>query len=119
MERTNKVKEVTAEQLAKAFEGQIADIVSTGDEGISFEMSKARIDYDETSDELTFTTGNHNHGGVGSVRVNVEEFIDSIEHFEDYNEFCVTFSHTLSSITVSRYKSLEELQKERAEKNKK
>lgn len=119
MERTNKVKEITAKEFATAFEGQIADIVSTGDEGISFEMSKARIDYDESSDELTFTTGNHNHDGVGSVRLGVEDYVDCIEYYEDYNEFCITFSHTLSSITVSRYKSLEELQKERAEKNKK
>ena len=110
------MREVTVKEFVAAFEGVLAEVEPSGYEGISFEMSKARIEYDEDNHELYFATGNYNHDGIGTVTIDTEDYIDSIEHDDELGEYYISFSHTLSDVTVSRFKSLDELKKERAER---
>lgn len=97
------MREVTVKEFAKAFEGVLAEVNTTDYFGITFEMSKARIEHSEDDEELTFTTGNYNYDGVGSVIIK-EEQIDSIEYDEESDEYTISFVSNMPDITVSKFK---------------
>lgn len=109
------MREVTTKELATAFNGVLAEINTTDYFGITFEMSKARIEFSEEDGELTFTTGNYNYDGVGAVIVK-EDLIDTIEHDEESDQYLISFSSDIPDIAVSRFKDVEELEKECAER---
>ncbi|MBR5596642.1 MAG: hypothetical protein IKW30_04455 [Lachnospiraceae bacterium] len=109
------MKEITARELATAFNGVLAEINTTDYYGITFEMSKARIEFSEEDGELSFTTGNYNYDGVGAVVVK-EDLIDTIEHDEESDQYLISFTSDIPDIVVSRFKDLEELEKEHAER---
>ena len=108
------MREVTAKELAVAFEGKLVKIDSPEHYGISFDMEKACIDYNEDLNELTFTAGNYNPDGIGSVSINVNDSVDLIEVDDEEDEpvFVITFTGYMSDVTITRWKSLEELQEE-------
>lgn len=108
------MREVTVKELVKAFEGKLVTIESPEHYGISIDMDKASIEYDEDTNELTFTAGNYNHGGIGSISIDVEDSIDIIEIDDDEDEpvFVISFTGYMSDVTIRRWKSLEELHEE-------
>ena len=112
------MREVTAKELAVAFEDKLVKIESPEHYGISFDMEKACIDYHEDLNELTFTAGNYNHDGIGSVCINVDDSVDCIEIDDEEDEpvFIITFTGYMSDVTITRWKSLEELQEERRQR---
>lgn len=109
------MKEVTAKELATVFEGILTEVSPVDYYGIAFEMSKARIEYNEEDKELCFTTGNYNKDGIGSVIIK-EELIDNIEHDEETEVYVITFTNDIPDIVVTKFKDLAELEKERAER---
>lgn len=111
------MKEITARELATAFEGILTEVSPIDYYGITFEMSKARIEYNEEDKELCFTTGNYNKDGIGSVIIK-EVRIDTIEHDEETDEYVISFedSDCIPDVTVSRFKDLAKLEKECAER---
>lgn len=115
------MREVTIKELVKAFEGKLVSIESPEHYGISIDMDKASIDYHEDTDELTFTAGNYNHGGIGSISIDVEDSIDIIEidDVEDEPVFVITFTGYMSDIRITRFKSIEELEEERRQRKSK
>ena len=112
------MREVTAKELAVAFEGKLVKIESPEHYGISLDMEKACIDYNEDFNELIFTAGNYNHDGIGSVSIDVADSIDIIEVDDDEDEpvFVITFTGYMSDVTITRWKSLEELEEERRQR---
>ena len=108
------MREVTIKELVKAFEGKLVSIESPEHYGISIEMDKVSIEYDEDTDELTLTAGNYNHDGIGSISIDVEDSIDIIEIDDEEDEpvFVITFTGYMSDVTIRRWKSLEELEEE-------
>lgn len=108
------MKEVTAKELAVAFEDKLVKIDSPEHYGISLDMEKACIDYNEDLNELTFTAGNYNHDGIGSVLINIADSVDIIEVDDEEDEpvFVITFIGYMSDVTITRWKSLEELHEE-------
>lgn len=92
--------EVTIKEFATAFEGVLANVETTDYFGITFEMSKARIEYSEDDGELVFTTGNYKNDGDGSVTIKEEE-IEFIEYNEESNEYTVSFFGNIPDIIVS------------------
>lgn len=112
------MREVTVQELVKAFEGQLVNIEAYEHYGISIDMEKACIDYHEDLNELTFTAGNYNHDGIGTVCINVDDSVDCIEIDDDEDEpfFVITFTGYMSDMTISRWKSLEELEEERRQR---
>lgn len=115
------MREVTVQELVKAFEGQLVQVETPEHYGISIDMDKASIDYHEDNDEITFTAGNYNHGGIGSISINVEDSISSIEIDDEEDEpvFVISFNGYMSDIVVTRFKTLEELEDERKQKRRK
>lgn len=108
------MREVTVKELVEAFEGKLVSIESPEHYGISIEMDKASIEYDEDTDELTFTAGNYNHDGIGSISIDVADSVDIIEVDDEEDEpvFVISFTGYMSDVTITRWKSLEELQEE-------
>lgn len=108
------MREVTAKELAVAFEGKLVKIESPEHYGISLDMEKACIDYNEDLNELTFTAGNYNHDGIGSICINIADSVDLIEIDDEEDEpvFVITFTGYMSDVTIRRWKSLEELREE-------
>lgn len=109
------MKTITAKELATAFNGVLAEVTTTDYFGITFEMSKARIEFSEEDGEITFTTGNYNLDGIGTVIIK-ESHIETIEHDEEDDEYVIFFTSDVPDIVVSRFKDLEELEKEHAER---
>lgn len=115
------MREVTAKELAVAFEDKLVKIESPEHYGISIEMDKASIEYDEDTDELTFTAGNYNHDGIGSISIDVVDSIDIIEIDDEEDEpvFVISFTGYMSDIRITRFKSIEELEEERKQRKSK
>ena len=109
------MREVTAKELATAFKGILVDVEPVDYIGITFEMTKATVDYREEDKELVFVTGNHNTDGGAAVIIS-EDWIDCIELDEEDNKYVISFVKNMSNIVVLKHKSLEELEQERAER---
>lgn len=109
------MREVTARELMEAFEGKLVNIEAPEHYGISIDMDKATIDYHEDSNELTFTAGNYNHGGISTISIDVEDSIASIQVDDDEDEpvFVISFNGYMSNIVVTRFKTIEELEADR------
>ena len=107
------MREVTAQELAKAFEGILVDVMPEGCHGITFEMTKADVEYREEDEELVFLTGNRATDGFAAIFIK-EDWIESIEFDEESDEYVISFEEDMPNIVVSRYKTLEELEQERA-----
>ena len=112
------MREITAKELFKAFEGQLVKVEAPEHYAISIDMDKASIDYHEDDNELSFTAGNYNHGGIGTVSVDVDECIESIQldDKEDEPVYTITFTGYMPDIMITRFKSIEELEEERKQK---
>lgn len=115
------MRKVTAKELMEAFEGQLVNIEAPEHYGISIDMDKASIDYHEDNDEITFTVGNYNHGGIGSISINVEDSIESIQVDDEEEEpaFTITFAGYMPDIVVTRFKTIEELEADRKKRQRK
>ena len=109
------MREITARELATVFEGSLTEVSPVDYYGITFEMSKARIEYNEEDKELCFTTGNYNKDGIGSVIIK-ESYIETIEHNEEDDEYVISFTSDITNVVVTRFKDLAELEKECAER---
>ena len=109
------MREVTAKEWATVFEGIFTEVSPVDYYGITFEMSKACIEYNEEDKELCFTTGNYNKDGIGSVIIK-EELVDTIEHDEESEVYVITFISDIPDVVVTRFKDLAELEKECAER---
>lgn len=109
----------TVKEFVKAFENQLVEVRQEDEygNGITIDMSKARLEYSEKDDELYFTAGNYNADGIGAFCVkNTEENIESIT--EDDGYYIIEFTHSISNIAVTKFKNLDELEKERIQKKK-
>ena len=114
------MREITAKELFEAFEGQLVKIEAPEHYAISIDMDKARIDYDKDANELSFTAGNYNHDGIGTVSVDVDECIESIQVDDDEDEpepvYTITFTGYMPDIMITRFKSIEELEADHKQK---
>lgn len=109
-------KEVTIKELAAAFERKYVNISSTDHYGISIEIHKGTIEYEnDIVPELWLVSRDNDNNVTGSVCIS-EDTIESIE--ESNGIYTVNFNYNMTSVDVSQYKTLEELQKSTDEKEK-
>ena len=106
---------VTAKELVTRLEGVLLEVMPVDYYGITFEMTRANAEYREEDKEVVFTAGNHNTDGLASIIIS-EDWIDSIELDEETNEYVISFTENMPNVVVSKFKSLEELMQERAER---
>lgn len=96
------MREVTVQELVKAFEEMTVNVESSDGYGVSINMTKAKISYDEDFDELTFTSGNHNYDGVASISYNVADCIECITFYESDRIYVIEFSQYMSDVEIRK-----------------
>ena len=108
------VKTVTMEELAAAFEGKYVKILPEDHYGISIEMTRGTVEYeDDLKPELYFVSRDDENKVTGSICID-ENSIESIEKYGD--TYIVNFMLCMTSVNISEYKTLQQLQKEREQK---
>lgn len=108
-------KEVTVHELVAAFEGKYVDIISDDRYGITIDMTRATLECEDDKPELWLVSRDDQNRVTGTVCID-EDSIENIEQYED-GSYLINFSLCMTSVSISEYKSLEELQKEHARKN--
>lgn len=97
------MREVTVKEFVEALKGEILEINANDTYVMYIQMSKARLDYDETMNELTFTAGNSNSvDGIGSVSYN-GEIIARIVLDEGTGEYTMSFTEYMPDITMKKF----------------
>ena len=116
MSNTTVIREVTMKELAQAFDGKYINVSSTDHYGISIEMTRGAIEYeDDLKPELWLVSRDSENNVTGSVTFD-EDIIEAIE--ESKGTYTISFTVDMADIDISEYKSLEELQKEHDKKQK-
>lgn len=111
---TTETREVSMKELAQAFEGKYINVSSVDHYGIAIEMTRGTIEYeDDLKPELWLVSRDSENNVTGSVTID-EDVIEVIE--ESNGTYTITFSIAMADVDISEYKSLEQLQKERDEK---
>lgn len=114
MSNTIKTKEITMKELSQAFQSKYVNVSSMDHYGISIEMHKGTIEYeDNLMPELYFVSRDDENRVTGSVCVS-EDAIESIEEY-DNGTYTIRFSIGMADIDISEYKPLEELRKDSGE----
>lgn len=102
-------------ELAQAFEGKYVNVSPVDHYGIAIEVHKGAIEYeDDLKPKLWLVSRDNQNNVTGSVTFD-EDVIEAIEDNED-GTYTISFSIGMADIDVSEYKSLEQLEKERDEK---
>lgn len=110
MANTTETKEVTMKDLAQIFKGKYVNILPMDHYGISIEMHKGTIEYEnDLKPELWLVSRDSENKITGSICIS-EDAIESIEKY-DNGTYTVNFALEMTSVDISEYKTLEELQK--------
>lgn len=111
---TTEAKTVTMEDIAQAFKGKYVSISPADHYGVSIEMTRGTIEYeDDLKPELWLVARDCENNVAGSVCID-EDVIEAIE--ESNGTYTISFTVGMADIDISEYKSLEQLQKEHDEK---
>lgn len=116
MANKTETNNVTLQELATAFKGKYVSVFPSDHYGISIEMTRGTIEYEDgLKPELWLVSRDGENNVTGSICIDEE----SIESIEGYNgTYTITFTLCMADIDISEHKSLEQLQKERAERQK-
>lgn len=116
MSNTTVTREVSMKELAQAFEGKYVNVSSSDHYGISIEITRGTIEYeDDLKPELWLVSRDSENNVTGSVTID-EDVIEAIE--ESNGTYTISFTVGMADVDISEYISLEQLQKERDEKQK-
>lgn len=67
---------------------------------MNLSFSKARIEYDEDMNILTFVAGNYNTpDGIGSVGIRIDDVVDAIR-LEDDGSYTIEFNQYMADINI-------------------
>lgn len=113
---TTETREVSLKELVAAFEGKYVNVSSVDHYGISIEVTRGTIEYeDDLKPELWLVNRDKENNVTGSVCIDGE----SIEAIEESNgTYTISCSIGIADIDISEYKTLEQLQEEHEEKQK-
>lgn len=113
---TTETREVSIKELVAAFEGKYVNVSSIDHYGLAIEIHRGTLEYeDDLKTELYLVNRDSNDNVTGSVCIDGES-IESIE--EENGTYTISFNLDMADIDISEYKSLEQLQAEREEKQK-
>lgn len=116
MSNTTVTREVSLKELAQVFEGRYVNVSPVDHYGVSIEMVRGTVEYENNlKPELWLVSRDSKNNVTGSVTID-EDVIESIEEFN--GTYTISFSIGMADIDISEYKSFEQLQKGRDEKQK-
>lgn len=96
------MKEVTIKELVKDLQGEVVRVESADIYGVNFSFSKARIEYDEDNNELSFTSGRYDTPeGIGSVGIRIDDVVESIM-LNDDSSYTIEFNQYMADINISK-----------------
>lgn len=94
------MKEVTIKELVNALQGKTVKVESADIYGINLSFSKARIEYDEDGNELSFVAGNYNTpDGIGGVGIRIDDVVDAIRLVDD-GSYTIEFNQYMADINI-------------------
>lgn len=94
------MREATIQELVKNLQGKTVAVESADIYGVSINFSKARIEYDEDMNILTFVAGNYNTpDGIGSVGIRIDDIVESIR-LEDNGSYTIEFNQYMADIGI-------------------
>lgn len=94
------MKEVTIKELVNALQGKTVKVESADIYGVNLNFSKARIEYDEDGNELSFVAGNYNTpDGIGGVGIRIDDVVDAIR-LEDDGSYTIEFNQYMADINI-------------------
>lgn len=94
------MKEVTIKELVNDLQGKTVAVESADIYGVSINFSKARIEYDEDMNILTFVAGNYNTpDGIGDVGIRIDDIVESIT-LEDDGSYTMQFNQYMADIGI-------------------
>lgn len=94
------MKEVTIQELVKGLQGKTVAVESADIYGVNLSFSKARIEYDEDMNILTFVAGNYNTAdGIGSVGIRIDDVVEAIR-LEDDGSYTIEFNQYMADINI-------------------
>lgn len=100
MTNTTKTTEVTMKEIAQAFEGKYVRISPEDRYGISIEMTRGTIEYeDDLKPELWLVARDYENNVAGSICID-EDTIESIEKFND-GTYTINFTLNMTSVDVA------------------
>lgn len=94
------MREVTIQELVNTLQGKTIKVDSADIYGINFNFSKARIEYDEDMNELSFVAGNYNTpDGIGGVGIRIDDVVNAIR-LEDDGSYTIEFNQYMADINI-------------------
>lgn len=94
------MKEVTIKELVNSLQGKVIRVESADIYGVNLNFSKARIEYDEDGNELSFVAGNYNTpDGIGGVGILVDDVVDAIQ-LEDDGSYSIAFNQYMADVNI-------------------
>lgn len=94
------MKKVTIQELVKDLQGKTVKVESADIYGVNLNFLKARIEYDEDMNILTFVTGNYNTpDGIGGVGIRIDDVVDAIR-LEDDGSYTIEFNQYMADINI-------------------
>lgn len=94
------MREVTIQELVKDLQGKTIAVESADIYGVNLSFSKARIEYDEDMNTLTFVAGNYNTpDGIGGVGIRIDDVVESIT-LNDDGSYQIEFNQYMADIGI-------------------
>lgn len=94
------MREVTIKELVKDLQGKTVDIESADIYGINFSFEKARFDYNEDMNEISFCAGRRDiPEGIGGFGICVDDVVDCIT-LEDDGSYTIEFSQYMADMYI-------------------
>ena len=94
------MREATIQELVKDLQGKTVKVESVDIYGVSMNFSKARIEYDEDMNILTFVAGNYNTpDGIGDIGIRIDDIVDVIR-LEDDGSYTIEFNQYMADINI-------------------
>lgn len=96
------MKEVTVNEMVTALEGVLVSAESIDMYGVFVSFGRARLEYEEENNELSFVAGNYNNDGIGAVTYKVDDCIERITFDEDSEEYTIEFSQYMPDVEIRK-----------------
>lgn len=94
------MRETTIQELVKDLQGKVIKVESADIYGINLNFSKARIEYDESMNELSFVAGNYNTpDGIGGVGIRIDDVVESISIHDD-GSYQIEFNQYMADVYI-------------------
>lgn len=96
------MKEVTVKEFVAALNGETVDVNPLDYFGITIEMAKAKVHYNEERKELSFKAGKDDSNGIATITFEVEKSIEYVVLNEETDTYIVSFEQYMSELAISK-----------------